>query len=157
MPTFSPTILPGPPDVQATMAGGITYEEFIFMLGILNLHVRSFFLETGEGAQIDANLAYQIIDASGIANQNTMKPRKDPYQRENSLNFVPQGPDPVVLNGLSNVTFTLLAQQLLTMTLEVNEVEPRTLAPGRLKDNFASIPDPYGNFARFKRRLLLGK
>ena len=127
------------------------------MLGILNLHVRSFFLETQDGAQIDSNLGYQIIDATGTASQNTMKPRKDPYQRQNSLSFVPEGPDPVVLNGLSTVTFNLLAQQSLTMTLEVSEVEPRTLAPGRLKDNFASVPDPYGNFARFQRRLLLGK
>lgn len=152
MPVFTPTILAGPPDVQASMAGGITYEEFATMLGTLNLFVAAFFVEAPTGSQVDTNLGFSIFDASGTATSDVIKPRKDPYQFQNSLQFTGAS-QPVVLNGNSSLQFNLQPGQLVTMTLLTDEVDPRSLDPGRLVDNFAHAPDMLGNFARFKRQL----
>ena len=149
-------ILPGPPDVQITMAGGITYEEFNFMLGILNLDIRQFFLEAQIENQLDTNLAYNILDSSGVQTSNTMKPRKSPYQYQNSLAFKPAADQPAVLNGLSSISFNLYPLQTMTMTLLVNEVGPAQVAPGRLKNNIATVEDTLGNFKRFQRLLKKG-
>lgn len=153
MPTFSVAILPGPPDIQVSMAGGISYEEFANMLGPLSLRIRRFFVESQNNPQVIGNLGYTIFDATGPQNTDSIKPRKSPYQYQNSLEFSASGAGEVVLNGNSHISFNLLPAQLLTMTLETDEISPQTLTPGRLQDNFSVIPDTLGNFAEFKRRL----
>lgn len=149
MPSFSPTILVTTPPLLITMAGGITYEEFVFMLGVLNLQVRQLFIESQDGQQVDNNLKYHILDSSGLTSQNTLKPRKDPYQRQNSLYFRPEKGN-VLLNGLSTLSFDLLPNQTVSFTLCVDQSDPTTLSPGTLQDNFIIEPEQLGNYARFK-------
>lgn len=122
------------------------------MLGTLNLFVSTFFVEAPTGQQLDTNLGFSIFDASGTASSDVIKPRKDPYQSQNSLQFKGAA-QPVVLNGNSNLGFNLQPGLLVTMTLMTDEVDPKSLDPGRLVDNFENVPDTMGNFRAFKRQI----
>lgn len=151
MPSFSPTILVTTPPLLITMSGGITYEEFTFMLGVLNLQVEQFFIESQSNQQVDANLQYNILDSSGLQQQYTLKPRRDPYQKQSSLYLVPEKGS-VLLNGLSILAFNLLPSEIVSFTLCVEQSDPTTFSPGTLPDNFAADADTLGNYRRFKQQ-----
>jgi hypothetical protein len=155
MATFSPTFIFSTPPLQITMAGEITYEEFANMLGILNLLVRSLFIEAETGDQVNAGMFYNIYDSSGLAHQETLKPRKDPYQKQNSL-YLQSSHGPILLNGLSYISFNIGPLQTISMTICVNQIEPTNLEPGKLIDNFsfrAGNPDAYDRYKEFKECL----
>lgn len=138
MSTFAAIITNGIPPLQITMAGAITYDELVFMLGVLNLRTRKIFLESASGPQIDTNIQYTTLDSNGVASQDSLKPRKDPYQKQDSLYFKPSpGNGPIVFNGLSYLSFNILPLQLLTMSFCVDQTDPTTMAPGRNLDNFS--------------------
>jgi hypothetical protein len=134
------------------MAGTISYAEFSFMLGVLNLNVRRIFIESQSGQQLDANLQYTIFDSTGQSAQNTLKPRKDPYQRQNSLYFKPpEGQAGILLNGLSTIAFNLAPRQLVSLTLCTDQADPRSAAPGTNIDNFTLHQDELGNYDRYQQ------
>lgn len=150
MSTYAPIITSSIPPLQVSMAGGISYNEFVYMLGVLNLQVKDFFLETG-AAQINQNYQYTAYDSNGNANQHPLKPRKDPYQQQNSQ-YVNAGAAPVIFNGLSYMQFNILPRQLLSMILCVDQTDPVSLAPGRNLDNFSRPDLALNDIALFTQR-----
>lgn len=155
MSTYAPIITNSIPPLQVSMAGGISYNEFVYMLGVLNLNIREFFLETG-AAQINQNYQYTSFDSTGNANQHAVKPRKDPFQKQNSQ-YVKPGSEAVVLNGLSYLSFNLLPRQMLSMILSVDQTDPGSLSPGRNLDNF-TLPDlAINNIEKFEQQKKTGR
>ncbi len=155
MSTFSPTFIITSPPLQVSMAGEISYQEFSNMLGILSLQIRGLFIEAQTGDQVDANMFYNIYDSNGLASQEILKPRKDPYQKQNSLHLQ-SSHGPIIFNGLSYLTFNLAPQQNMSLTLCVNQIEPTSLDPGKLTDNFSfrpGNPDAYDRYQQFKECL----
>lgn len=154
MATYSPVITSGTPLLQVSMAGGISYAELLYMLGTLNLAVNKFFIESRSGNQVNTNMQYTIYDSNGQAVQNTLKPRKSPYQRQNSLVFSPpKGNAAVILNGLSSLSFNLQPMDMVSLTLCVDQTDPTSMAPGKLVDNFTAPPDTLGNYSQWKAKL----
>ena len=152
MSTFSPTLIFSTPPLQISMAGEITYEEFANMLGILNLKVRRLFIEAQTGDQVKEPMFYNIYDSTGLANQETLKPRKDPFQKQNSLYLVSSN-GPIVFNGLSYLSFNLAPLQNVSLTMCVHQIDPTNLAPGQLTDNFSfrpGNPDANNRYNQFK-------
>lgn len=123
---FSPVITTSAiPGIEVTMLG-ITYNEFVNSLMAIQYKINNIFLEAEGNNQLSQTYTYFVIDGNGEGSQYPLKPKVDPYQSQPSLKQDINNPL-FIFNGLSYLTFILLAGQTLSMELcsDTVQFEPK--------------------------------
>ncbi len=117
MATISPTIITNStPAIQVTMLGAITYQEFTNVVGTYVYQVYRIVLEALATRQINEPINYNIYNASGLANQEPLKPKIDPYQKQATYEL-PTARKRIILNGFSSLGFIIHSGETVTMEL----------------------------------------
>jgi hypothetical protein len=106
MPSYSPTLFFSP-GLSVTMAGNITYDEFIGSLSS-NVHIiKSIFVASLTFEQLNQAMQYSIFDAAGNKVSEIIPLIPDPYRYQPAL-ILPKPPFGMVLNGQSSFAFNIL-------------------------------------------------
>jgi hypothetical protein len=145
MSTYAPQIFTNNSQgLQVTMNGALSYAEFLYMLGTLNFNVQAIFIESTTNAQVNGPYQFTKYDSTGISDGQVLKPRVEPYQYQPSVELVPPN-GPLLLNGLSYMTFNLAAGLSISLRLFSTESSFLNVGKNNVVDNFGLITDPLGN------------
>lgn len=105
-----------PASITVTMAGGMTYTEFKNSLGSYVYLVNEIYLYSTDGNQVNQIMLFDKYNANGDRIYVNLTPIISPFQRSNAF-WLNTKKEDVVLNGLSKLNFTLLANNTLVMQL----------------------------------------
>jgi len=150
MPSYSPTItVSSTPALQISMAGGVTYEEFLSSLGQFVYKVNSYFLQCQSLQQLQQAIAYNIFDSSGNVLAQAIIQNPDPYQYTASIvqDLKDMG---IILNGQSTISFNVLPGEFITMSLCTVQVSNQDELNRMHEDNFEQADDSNGNLQLFE-------
>jgi hypothetical protein len=123
-----------PAGLDISIAGALTYGEFLYMLGTLNFKLKSIFIEAKSIAQVNQPYRYTIRDSTGTHDGLSLKPKVDPNQQQPSLLLVPSGD--LILNGFGYLSFTILPEERLSLRLDAWESSSKDVGPNNLVNNF---------------------
>lgn len=94
-----------------TNTAGVTYAQFKQSLGNQVYDVQGFYLYSTSAAQLIGVINYQRFDVSGNQNITNIVTTVDPYQFSGSIVVdLTNTPTPIILNGNSSVSTTILPQ-----------------------------------------------
>jgi hypothetical protein len=139
--SYSPTIINNStPGLPVTMAGDLTYDEFVNSLGQFNYRIKKYYLGCIKSiAQLMQSIFYNINDSDGNASGNNIAPNVDPYQLFNSV-YMDLGDKEIILDSNSSLGFNLLASEQITMQLYCEQVG--VTDPMKNENNFNKADDP---------------
>lgn len=150
MASYSPTIsVSTTPALQVTMAGDLTYGEFLNSLGQFVYLIDSYFLQCQSIRQIFQPIAYNIFDASGKQYDLAIISNPDPYQYTASIRENLQGRG-IVLNGKSTISFDVLPGEFITIILCTRSVNNQEQLNQVHPNNFKQADDSLGNLKLFE-------
>ena len=115
----------------------VSYSQIRQSLGISNYNVKEFFLYASSYQQLAGTINYNSFDATGTSVTTNVVNAVDPYQNTTSLNVdLSKLPVPIILNGFSNFSSTILANSSLQINLRTERV---TNSFGLNLSNFDSL------------------
>lgn len=150
MATVSPTITATTtPGLQITMAGGVTYEEFLNSLGQFVYYVERYQMSAQGYDQIQEKIAYNIYDSNGQLFDQAIISNVNPYQSTASLIRDLTGMD-IILNGRSSVSLNIFPNEFIQLILCCNEVSGSEYLNRYHENNFRKVDDDVGNLKLFE-------
>ena len=153
MASYSPAItINTSPTVQVTMAGALTYDEFVNSLGQFCYWIKGFRIQSSTYQQLQQPISYIINDANGQQLNQAIIPLADPYQFTTALK-VDAKEFGIVLNGQSSLSLLLLPNEFIVLALDTEQVSNQdgldSISPG----NFKRADDLLGNLSLYKKYL----
>jgi hypothetical protein len=125
MPIFIPTITTYTNGVVTVVSTDATsYETIINSMGSVCYGVKEIYLKSNDNSQILESYRFSKYDVNGTLESFVELPIINPYQYQSSI-FVKTIKDNVVLNGRTNLDFTLLPSESLYMVLYTRELANR--------------------------------
>lgn len=129
MPIFIPTIttyVNGVVTVQSLDA--TPYSSIIASMGSFIYGVREMYLKANSNSQILQSYQFNRYDVNGTLESFVDVPTIDPYQFQSSL-FLKLAKDNVMLDGRTNLDFTLLPNESLYIIFYTSQLANRDLVP----------------------------
>lgn len=143
MPSFNPTILINTtPAVSITTANpNLTYDMFRESLGDYAYEVDVYYVSAQSINQVMGVAQYNYLNADGMQRYISLTPVLDPNQFQAAVYYDTKYAD-IILNGNSQVSFKLLPNELISLTLYTKRISKQTgmEAP----DNFQKLGEAEG-------------
>lgn len=131
---YSPVITTnGIPAVSVTMAGNVTYQEFLNSLSQWNYQVKELYIRATTNDQLSQSIKYNIYDTTGGQFNTVVTIEVDPYQYQ-SAQVIDLKDKGILLNGQSSLSFNLLPNETVKLVLYTNVVSVG--GQNTLLDNF---------------------
>lgn len=149
MASFTPVItINTTPSLQVTMAGAVTYQEFLNSLGQFVYWLEVYQMQCNSINQLQEELEYFIYNVDGTIFRQTIVPNVDPFQYAVSLrnNVKDMG---IILNGQSSIAFTILPNETIQLILCTKQVSNQDALNFINKNNFKRVDDIVGNLKLF--------
>jgi hypothetical protein len=129
MPVFIPTITTYVNGVVTVISTDATpYNTIINSMGSFYYGVGEIYLKANANNQILESYQFNRYDVNGTLESFVQIPAIDPYQFQSSI-FVKLNRENVVLDGRTNLDFTLLPSESLYMILYTKQIANRDLVP----------------------------
>jgi hypothetical protein len=129
MPIFAPTITNYPNGVVTVASNDATpYSSIIQSMGSFMYGVNEMYLKANDNSQILQSYQFKKYDVNGTLESFVDAPTIDPYQFQSSL-FFKLTKDNVVLDGRTNLDFTVLPSESLYMIFYTKQLANRDLIP----------------------------
>lgn len=129
MPIFIPTITTYPNGVVTVASNDATpYNSIIQSMGSFAYGVSEMYLSSNNISQILQSYQFNRYDVNGTLESFVDVPTIDPYQFQSSL-FLKLAKDNVVLDGRTNLDFTVLPSESLYMIFYTKQLANRDLVP----------------------------
>lgn len=136
MPIFAPTITTYPNGVVTVASNDATpYNSIIQSMGSFVYEVKEMYFKANNNSQILQAYQFNNYDVNGTLASFVDVTTIDPYQYQSSL-FFKLTKDNVVLNGRTNLDFTLLPSESLYIIFYTKQLANRDLVP---RTNFFNI------------------
>ena len=129
MPIFIPTVttyIGGVATVTSTDA--TPYSSIVNSMGSFVYGVSEMYLKSNTNSQILQSYQFNRYDVNGTLESYVDVPTIDPYQFQSSL-FLKLAKDNVVLDGRTNLDFTLQPSETLYLIFYTNQLANRDLVP----------------------------
>lgn len=153
MPSYSPTItLNNNPAISVTMAGNLTYNEFVTSLGCYIYLVNSMYMQAYDFQQLNQTATYTAFDATGYLFSNAIPMVPSPYQFQPTI-LLESPTFAMVLNGRSNVAFNIDPGERVQMVMLTDEISFSGMLDTVSANNFQlgkQIDDDLGNLELFE-------
>jgi len=129
MPIYIPTITTFVNGVVTVASNDATpYSSIIQSMGSFAYGVSEMYLKANSNSQILQSYQFNRYDVNGTLESYVDVPTIDPYQFQSSL-FLKLTKDNVVLDGRTNLDFTLLPSETLYIILYTSQLANRDLVP----------------------------
>jgi hypothetical protein len=129
MPVFIPTLTTYVNGVVSVISTDATpYNTIINSMGSFYYGVGEIYLKSNANSQILQSYQFSRYDVNGTLESFVQIPAIDPYQFQSSI-FVKLNRENVVLDGRTNLDFTLLPSESLYMILYTKQIANRDLVP----------------------------
>jgi hypothetical protein len=129
MPTYLPTITTYTNGVvTVTSTDATPYSSILNSMGSFIYGVREMYLKANSNSQILQNYQFNRYDVNGMLQSYVDVPAIDPYQIQSSL-FFKLSKSNVVLDGRTNLDFTILPNETLYIILYTTQLANRDLVP----------------------------
>ena len=129
MPVFIPTITTFVNGVVTVTSNDNTpYNSIINSMGSFYYGVGEIYLNANDNSQILESYQFNSYNVNGTLESFVQLPAIDPYQFQSSI-FVKLVKENVVLDGRTNLDFTLLPSETLYMILYTKQLANRDLVP----------------------------
>jgi hypothetical protein len=129
MPIYIPTITTFANGVVTVASNDATpYNSIIQSMGSFTYGVSEMYLKANSNSQILQSYQFNRYDTNGTLESFVNVPTIDPYQFQSSL-FLKLTKDNVVLDGRTNLDFTLLPSETLYIILYTSQLANRDLIP----------------------------
>jgi len=127
MPIFAPTITNYPNGVVTVTSNDATpYNSIIQSMGSFIYGVNEMYLKANDNSQILQSYQFKRYDVNGTLESFVDVPTIDPYQYQSSV-FFKLAKDNVVLDGRTNLDFSLLPSESLYMIFYTSQLANRDL------------------------------
>lgn len=145
MPIFIPTIttyVNGVVTVSST--DSVPYSSIINSMGSFIYGIRGMYLKANSNNQILQSYQFNRYDVNGTLESFVDVPTIDPYQFQSSL-FLKLAKNDVVLDGRTNLDFTLLPSETLYIIIYTSQLANRDLVPRTnfLNNDFFNLFNDY--------------
>lgn len=122
MPIYTPTIITGAtPYLQITMAGSLSYEELLQVLGSWNFKVKTIYVSAQRMSQVLEVMQYNHLNSNGNNVVTPIVPSPDPYQNRPAL-VIATAEKNIILDGFSALNYNIQAGEQILMVLDTDEV-----------------------------------
>jgi hypothetical protein len=129
MPIYIPTITTFVNGVvTVTSTDATPYSSIIQSMGSFIYGIREMYLKANSNNQILETYQFNRYDVNGTLESYVDVPTIDPYQFQSSL-FLKLAKDNVILDGRTNLDFTLLPSETLYIILYTSQLANRDLIP----------------------------
>ena len=145
MPIFIPTVttyVNGVVTVSST--DSTSYSSIVNSMGSFVYGIREMYLKANSNTQILESYQFNRYDVNGTLESYVDVPTIDPYQFQSSL-FLKLAKENVILDGRTNLDFTLLPSETLYMILYTKQIANRDLVPATdfFNNDFFNLFDDY--------------
>ena len=129
MPIFIPTVTTYVNGVVTVASLDATpYSSIINSMGSFVYGVKEMYLKANSNSQILQSYQFNRYDVNGTLESYVDVPTIDPYQYQSSL-FLKLAKDNVVLDGRTNLDFTLQPSETMYLIFYTNQLANRDLVP----------------------------
>jgi hypothetical protein len=145
MPIFIPTITTYVNGVVTVSSNDSTpYNSIINSMGSFIYGIRGMYLKANSNSQILESYQFNRYDVNGTLESFVDVPTIDPYQFQSSL-FLKLAKNDVVLDGRTNLDFTLLPSETLYIIIYTSQLANRDLVPRTnfLNNDFFNLFNDY--------------
>ena len=145
MPTYLPTITTySNAVVTVTSTDATPYNSIINSMGSFIYGIREMYLKANSNSQILQSYQFNRYDVNGNLQSYVDIPAIDPYQFQTSL-FLKLAKDNVVLDGRTNLDFTIQPNETLYIILYTTQIANRNLVPrtSMFNNDFFNIFNDY--------------
>ena len=145
MPIFIPTITTYVAGVVTVTSTDTTpYSTIIQSMGSFVYGVKEMYLKANSNSQILQSYQFSRYDVNGTLESYVDVPAIDPYQFQTSL-FLKLAKDNVVLDGRTNLDFTLQPSEVLYLIFYTSQLANRDLVPQTnfFNNDFFNLFDDY--------------
>jgi hypothetical protein len=144
MATISPTISTAAPLITiTTQEGSVTYEQILASLGSMVYGAELIYIYGGSNQQIAQPFYYTHTDVNGNADQKYLPFSIDPNQSQTAL-YYETNKDEVVFDGLSSLTFDLLANSTVYLKFYSQVAANRDLLDRYYNNLFIEVEQDQG-------------
>ena len=127
--------------ISVISADGTSYESILNSMGSFVYGVNEVYMKTNSNSQILKGFKVEQYDVNGYIKSFEQKPTIDPYQYQKSV-FFKMTKENVVLNGQTTFDLSMLPNEVVFMSIYVNELTLRNYLSG----NSAFDNDFFKNF-----------
>lgn len=127
--------------ISVISADGTSYESILNSMGSFVYGVNEVYMKTNSNSQILKGFKVEQYDVNGYIKSFEQKPTIDPYQYQKSV-FFKMTKENVVLNGQTTFDLSMLPNEVVFMSIYVNELTLRDYLSG----NSAFDNDFFKNF-----------
>lgn len=145
MPIYIPTVTTYVNGVVTVSSNDSTpYSSIINSMGSFVYGVREMYFKANANSQILQSYQFNRYDVNGTLESYVDVPMVDPYQYQSSL-FLKLAKDNVVLDGRTNLDFTLLPSETLYIIFYTSQLANRDLVPRTnfLNNDFFNLFNDY--------------
>jgi hypothetical protein len=155
MAIFTPTVITTSSGLSITMAGGVTYQEFLNSLGRDYYRLVGFYISAQSASQINRIISYEIIDADGNIYQEKINIEIDEYQRQNA--YVKDLSDRnILLTGLSSISFVVEPNERIVFDMCLQAVKITEGLDKYSPSNYQKVDDKLGNLVLYEKQIWCG-
>ena len=144
MPTYIPTITTNTNGlVTVVSTDGTSYESILNSMGSFVYKVVEVYMKANSNNQILNGFRIEQYDVNGYVKSFDQKPTIDPYQYQKSV-FFKLSKENVVLNGQTTFDMNVLPNEVIYMSVYVNELALRNYLSGTImfdNDFFKNFKD----------------
>lgn len=107
----------------ATMSGSVTYSQFVQSITGCPLVVEKIgvYSLSSDYSQVQQNINYNLLEPDGRSNTYISFPTVSQFQNQSAI--VDIDANQFVLNGLNNITYTVLARQSVVMLFKIKNLD----------------------------------
>lgn len=127
--------------ISVISTDGTSYESILNSMGSFVYGVDNIYLKTNSNSQILKGFKVEQYDVNGYIKSFEQKPTVDPYQYQKSV-FFKMTKENVILNGQTTFDLDMLPNEVVFMSIYVNELTMRDYLSG----NSAFDNDFFQNF-----------
>ena len=145
MPLYIPTITTYTNGVVTVSSNDATpYSSIINSMGSFVYGISEMYFKSNSNSQILQSYQFNRYDVNGTLESFVQIPAIDPYQFQSSI-FVKMVRENVVLDGRTNLDFSLLPTETLYMILYTKQIANRDLVPATdfFNNDFFNLFDDY--------------
>jgi hypothetical protein len=145
MPVYNPTVTNYPNGVVTVISTDNTrYESILNSMGSFIYGVGEVYLKANDNSQILQSYLFNKYNVNGNIESFVQIPAIDPYQFQSSL-FVKLSRNDVILDGRTNLDFTILPNESIYMILYTKQIANRDLVSltNFFNNDFFNLFDDY--------------
>jgi hypothetical protein len=129
MATYTPTITTyGDGVVSVVSTDGTSYETILNSMGSFVYGVSEMYIKADSNDQILESFKFNRYNVNGNLESFVDAPTIDPYQYQSSI-FLDMKRDDVVLDGRTNLNFSILPNESVSLILYTNQMSNRDCLP----------------------------